>query len=287
MMFVMTSGAEYRSADSAVVPRLRELREESARLREVSPIRRAVLPPGTVREIDGLAARIDRALERAASLDDLTTIEELVLQLSVVAARVEAEIRRMRARERELACPRAPKRFPLGGPRTTFPIERPFRAQLGHLKGVRRHGIGMLASFDHEGAPFTATACGVKWRTWPLPFPTWIECLLRTAVPRGPALTIRPRTLLRRLVPPRGAVTVDPTFDRAFVVEGDPLVVRALLDGGLRALLLAMRYELRSLVVGDGVVDVAWQRVFVAGTRIGSDEALSVAHAVASRLYAA
>ncbi|MBX3200202.1 MAG: hypothetical protein KF894_18850 [Labilithrix sp.] len=283
----MTSAPEYRSAGSAIATRGRELREESARLRLRSPIRRAVLPPGTVRELDGLAARIDVALERATSLEALSAIGELVLQLSVVAARAEEELDRMRSREREHPCPDAPKRFTLGSPRATFSIERPFRAQLGHLNDVRGHGVGMLGRFDHEGAPFTLVACGVKLRDWPSTALSRFECLLRTSVPRGPALTIRPRTLLRRLVPSRDAVTVEPTFDRAFVVHGDPSVARALLDERYRALLLAIRHELRGVVVGEGVLDVVWRRRFVAGARIASDEALAVAHAIAARLYAA
>ena len=70
-------------------------------------------------------------------------------------------------------------------------------------------------------------------------------------------------------------------------MESDLLVVMALLDEKHRALLLAMGHELRSVVVGGGVVDVAWHRFHVDGTHIASAGALAVAHVIASRLYAA
>ena len=105
-------------------------------------------------------------------------------------------------------------------------------------------------------------------------------------MPRGPAITVEQRSLVRRVVPSRDAVAIEPGFDRLFPVKGNASVARALLDAPIRETLLAMRYEFRMLTVGDGLIDLAWWRPF---PYIGllPDAPFSVVTSIANRLYAA
>lgn len=285
MHFAM-KGAEYRSAEAAIAQQIHERRLELDRLRAVAPLRRAILPPGTVHEIDGLASRIDAALDRAPGLEVVATLDDLASQLSAVLARAGAEAERMRRRSRELPLPSAPKPFPFGSRRRTFSVERTVREQLRNAQDVREHGVGMLARLEHDGTELVFVARGRG--TNDVVFPARkVDCMLRASAPRGPTLVVEPRTLFGRIVRPHDGLAIEPTFDRAFVVKGNPSVTRILLDVRTRQLLLSIRNGFRAFYVGDGVVDLGWSCPFASEVVVLPDEALSIVTSIAERLYAA
>ena len=82
-------------------------------------------------------------------------------------------------------------------------------------------------------------------------------------------------------------MAIDASFDRAYVLKGDPSVVRALLDVRCRELLLAIEGEMRALWVGGGVIDLAWRRPFGKDPVVLPDEAVSIVSYIAERLDAA
>lgn len=265
--------------------RLSALRLELDRLRAISPLRRAVLPPATVHELDALCAQIDTTLARASG-QMLATLEALTEQLTAVLVRSNAEVERMRARLREVSPPPAPQRFALGSHKLTFSIEKPFRDQLRRASEVRAHGVGMLASFRHRECPLVFVARGRRSdHVFPM---RKLDGFLRTAAPRGPSFSVAPRSLFRRLFPARGEVVVDPVFDTGFIVKGDAPVARALLDAGLRQRLSSMQGELIVLSIERGSIDLVWRRPFdPARTAVLPDAAVDIVTSIAQRLYAA
>ena len=285
MMFRAMREAGYRSAETAITEQFRERRLEIERLRALSPLRRAILPPGTVLEIDRITSRIDALLGHAPAPEVVAMLDDLAGQLAAVVARAEAEAERIRRRPRELPWPPAPTRFAFGTHRRTFSVERSFREQLRDAKEVREHGVGMLARLERDGKELVLVARG-RATDNPVSPKRKIDCMLRTTAPRGPGLHLEPRSMLRRLVPPRDAVAIEPAFDRAYVVKGNTPVVRALLDAGCRELLLSIANEIRALWVGGGVIDLAWRRPFAKETVVLPDEALSIVTSIAERLDA-
>ena len=284
MMFHAMREAGYRSAETAITEQIRERRLEIERLRAVSPLRRAMLPPGTVLEIDRVTSRIDALLGRAPAPEVVAMLDDLAGQLAAVVARAEAETERIRRRPRELPLPPAPTRFAFGTHRRTFSVERSFREQLRHAKEMHEHGVGMLARLERDGRELVLAARG-RATDNPVYPAKKIDCMLRTSAPRGPRLHLEPRSLFRRLVPPRDAAAVEPELDRAYVVKGDPSVVRALHDPRCRELLVSLRDEIRALWVGGGVIDLAWRRPFAKDTVVLPEEALSIVGSIAARLW--
>lgn len=278
------TGGQYRSVDGAIRERLAEHLSEIDRLRAISPLRRAILPPGTVHELDAFASRIDAALGRGPGLDVLTELDEVVPRIEAVLSRADEEAARMRARSREVPLPPAPKPFPFGQI-STLSVERPFRDQLRDAKEVTEYGVGMLARLEHAGTELVLVARG-RARGTLLPSERNICCLLRASLPRGPAINVEHRSLFRCIVPSRDAVAIEPGFDGRFQVKGNASVARALLDAKARECLLAMRYDFRMLTVGDGLIDLAWWRPFPY-TAFLPDAALSIVTSIANRLYAA
>jgi hypothetical protein len=278
----------YRNGEEVVIARIREHRVEIDKLRAISPVRRAVLPPATLHELDAMSTRVDAALERASGHDVVVRLDELAPRLSALLARTDAEVERMRARPREFPLPLPPKPFPVGLHRVTFSVEPTFRAQFRDAKSVRKHGVGMLAEIEHEGTRLAFVARG-RASDHPV-FPARrVECMLRTSAPTGPGLTVEPRSLFRHLFPSRTEVTVAPDFDREFVLDGRAPVARALLDGRIRRHLLEMRGELRMLYVGNGLIDLAWTAPFPRDGNVVflPDAALATVTSIARRLYAA
>ncbi len=285
MQAAMT-GTQYRSAEAAIAEQIRERRLEIDRLRAVSPLRRAILPRGTVHEIDALALRIDLTIARPPGPEVVAILDELAAQLSALMARAEVEAERVRRRSREFPLPPEPKPFPFGSHRRTFSIERPFRDQVRDAKDVREHGVGMIARLERNGTELAFAARGRATNNVFFPGRK-VDCMLRTAAPRCPALHLQPRSLFRRAFPPRDTVPIEPAFDEAFLVKGDPSLARALLDAPRRKLLLSMRNELLGLYVGDGVIDLAWRRPFAKDAIVPPEEALAIVTSLARLLYSA
>lgn len=254
----MMATTGYRTNAHDVGERIDALRSTTAKLFAMPAVRRAVLSPSLVASLATLEDEIEGLFAADPTIHALASLEQAVDRLRVVRRRADEDIDRIRARRRDVAPPPAPREFSLLERAVTVAIEGAFEAQLAGAK-VSRHGTGMLADLEHAGVHlwFAARGFAVS-RLDAIGGQARVACRLRAGAPVGPRLVFRKRSGLERLLRARPDVALGYPLDDAFVVRGDPDLVAALLDRRVCDALASMTTNGPSLVIGDGVIELAW-----------------------------
>jgi hypothetical protein len=249
-----------------------EARRQLEALPWPSAIRRAQLSPATRHELESIETAI-------ASASDLATLDALGARLEPLLERIDDEVQRAHARTEPLPVPPVPGRY-LFGRRKTFSLEF-WRPDL--LPGSKEHGVARLAEGEHDGMRFWLVAHGFRFTRFLLP-EAQVECLLRTAAPRGPAFTVERRGFFAA----DDAIPIAPELDQRLVVRGQADVARAVLDPALQRRLLRMGNSFRMVFVGEGFVDLAWTQPLPAkGEQFPRESELGLVTLIAKRLWEA